>query len=1237
MRPEAQPSRERPGSGFYKATEALLQRWFPASRFSRLTIAGRLAAIVLTLAVPLNLVIFAVVWRLADAASETQRASLLYNARSIAAAVDAELEKYMALGQALARSPALLEEDLGAFEAEARRTFPSISAAWIAVYDVEGQQILTVARQPDRLLPPRSEVGFAAQQRAFESRSPVVTDVFIGRLVKDWLVDIDVPIFRDDQPFRELSVSIKARDFLRLLNDRQIPKNWLAGIMDSRGHFIARVPDHDGTVGQLAAEGWWKIKDQEGLFEFLSRDGDPIVHANAHSKIAGWPVAVAVKKAELQAAAWSTIQWATILGGGLSILSLLFAGAMARRITGPIAELRQKATSLLIDPSLPAPPGPPEIVELGQALKQSAAHRNRIDEALRESEERLAAALRAGKLGVYDYDPRTGIIKWDQTVYRLFGVPEGELITYETFEAGVHPDDRAAVRAAASQASDPGGSHHYECEYRAISRAGGTVRWIFAEGDVTFDADGPCRLVGTVQDITERKLARESLRQSEARYRMIHESLRDAFVQVSIDGRIVECNDLYCEMLGYSREELHALTYQDLTPPRWHAFEEDIVRNQIIERGHSDVYEKEYRRKDGVVIPVELRAMLSRDGSGQPKAMWAIVRDITGRKKAEEERLSSRAKLEAAMASMSDAVFISDAEGNYTHFNEAFATFYKFPSKAECATTFSEFPSLLDVLTANGEVAPLEQWVVPRALRGETGVGAEYTLRRKDTGETWVGSYNFSPIRNQEGKISGAVVTMRDITDHKRAAEALREREERLRAIVETAVDAIVVIDEDGLIQSINPATERIFGYRPGELCGKNVSILMPERDGAVHDKFISAYLLTGKAKIIGIGREVDHRRKDGSVFTADLAVAEWHVGGKRYFTGTIRDITERKRHEEEVHLLLREVNHRAKNMLGLVQAIARQTVAAKPGEFLERFEERVQALAASQDLLVKNEWKGVDLDELIRSQLAHFKDVIGTSIELEGPSLFISASAAQTIGMALHELATNAGKYGALSTQEGRIEIAWRLERRENDEEAFAISWREHGGPPVMTPAKSGFGSTVTGPMAEMSLDAKIGLDFGSDGLSWLLRCPAAKVLEGRLPPAVAENIEPGFSATRSSTRPRILIVEDEALIAMEIAQVLADAGFDVVGPAGGAGQALELLAHTECDAAVLDINLGSETSEPVARELNAAGTPFVTLSGYCREQHPSIFHGTPALAKPLRPELLVTELRRRLKQDEK
>ena len=165
---------------------------------------------------------------------------------------------------------------------------------------------------------------------------------------------------------------------------------------------------------------------------------------------------------------------------------------------------------------------------------------------------------------------------------------------------------------------------------------------------------------------------------------------------------------------------------------------------------------------------------------------------------------------------------------------------------------------------------------------------------------------------------------------------------------------------------------------------------------------------------------------------------------------------------------------------------------------FIACFGERIRALAASQDLLVKNEWKGADLEELVRSQLAHFKDLIGTRIELQGPSLFVSAPAAQAIGMALHELATNAAKYGALSAADGHVKIQWSPSATEAGQKFFAMSWRESGGPPVSAPSRKGFGSTVISRMATESLDAKVKLGFPVTGLTWQFECRAREVMDG-------------------------------------------------------------------------------------------------------------------------------------------
>jgi hypothetical protein len=248
-----------------RAISARLQQFLAGPQYkaalNRLSITSRLILLVLGLAVPLNLVIVGVVWGLVNRANEVQRTSLLYAARSIAAGVDAELGKYVALGEALSRSPALLDDNLDAFEAEARRAFPAGGDTGVLVSDADGQQLLNIFAQPGQALPRRNPLPFAAQRRASSTRSIVITDLMRGALTQDLGAGIEVPIFKNGQPFRGLAITIRHREFRRLLSVQDIPRNWLAAIIDGQGRFIARV---SGEVGQLACEGWRAIKDQTG-------------------------------------------------------------------------------------------------------------------------------------------------------------------------------------------------------------------------------------------------------------------------------------------------------------------------------------------------------------------------------------------------------------------------------------------------------------------------------------------------------------------------------------------------------------------------------------------------------------------------------------------------------------------------------------------------------------------------------------------------------------------------------------------------------------------------------------------------------------------------------------------------------------------------------------------------------------------------------------------------------------
>jgi|SRR5271165_6504677 len=324
---------------------------------------------------------------------------------------------------------------------------------------------------------------------------------------------------------------------------------------------------------------------------------------------------------------------------------------------------------------------------------------------------------------------------------------------------------------------------------------------------------------------------------------------------------------------------------------------------------------------------------------------------------------------------------------------------------------------------------------------------------------------------------------------------AIRESEERYRSIYEGAGTGIIINGLDGRYQACNPAYSAMMGYSEEELRQLTFEDVVHPEDLNRHRGEVQRLLAQEIPSLEITNRCVT--KSGGTLWIKKNLSLQNHGNGKpAAILSLVTDITERVRQEEQIELLLHEVNHRSKNILTLVQAIARQTAAVDLPDFLRRFDERVCALAASQDLLIKHEGKGAGLESLIRSQLAHFRDLLDVRIMIEGPPLILTAAAAQALGMAVHELATNAGKYGALSNAKGRVLIQWDIEE-ESGEDMFVMSWRESGGPPVKVPERRGFGSTVISRMIEASLYAKVDLRYETIGLSWRLRCPAGEVTE--------------------------------------------------------------------------------------------------------------------------------------------
>jgi two-component system, sensor histidine kinase and response regulator len=551
-------------------------------------------------------------------------------------------------------------------------------------------------------------------------------------------------------------------------------------------------------------------------------------------------------------------------------------------------------------------------------------------------------------------------VEVNEAAVRMYGWSAAEFLAMRL-------DDLAADPLAAQQDIDAGTLQVHLRWHRR--RDGSRFPVEISASRVT--VDGRALFVAAVRDITKRRQADEQLRLMA----LVLDQLQDHVTVTDLAGNVTFVNRIESDTLHVDRSELlhrHVTAYGH--DARADATQEEIVR-LTRQNGAWHGRVANYR-SDGTSILLDLRTSLVRDESGEPVAMVGVGTDITDRVQAQQERIAETQKLTAAMSAMTDAVFITDVEGRLIHFNDACVTYHRFASRSECARTFTGHPEIFEVFLPDGTIASTAQRVVPRALAGETATDCEFVLLRKDTDETWVGSYSFAPVRGEDGAIVGAVVTARDVTSRKQVEAELAVHRQHLEQLVtertselRTAVARLEItqfaMDQLGLgvhwvdalsgrFVYVNRSAAQMLGYPPEELVGMHVWDIDAGSSREIFQQTIATLRASGSAQF-----ERSARSKDGRQIAIAVSLFLLPATGDAFerIVGFITDITQRKEEERSLReakaaaeaasvaksRFLANMSHEIRTpmngVLGMAELLRRTGVTPKQADYLDKIE----------------------------------------------------------------------------------------------------------------------------------------------------------------------------------------------------------------------------------------------------------------------------------------------------------
>jgi PAS domain S-box-containing protein len=718
----------------------------------------------------------------------------------------------------------------------------------------------------------------------------------------------------------------------------------------------------------------------------------------------------------------------------------------------------------------------------------------------------------------------------------------------------------------------------------------------FTASPIRGDDGQPIGTIIEARAITEDRARQARLREAEERYRLAVRATSDAIWDWDLARDRILWNEALEAAYGHRLEDVPpsgAWWLEQIHPEDRPRVDRSI--HAVID-GVGDRWQDEYRfrRADGSYAYVLDRGYVIRDAQGRASRMIGAMLDLSERTRAEAALRQSEERLRAITDSVDQMIWSTLPDGFHDYFNQRWYDFTGVPEGSTDGEGWSE------IFHPEDRDRAWETW--ERSLKTGAPYHIEYRLRHRSGAYRWVLG-RAQPVRDEGGEIVRWYGTCTDIQDIKEAETELRRTSALLHLIGDSTPDMIYAKDRDSRVLYANRAAYEIIGKPAEQVIGHC------DLDWA-DDSAQARSIIENDRAVMASGetRDVDEAFTSPSGETrhyrsvkSPLRDAEGRTIG---LVGVTSDVTTRRQAEDRERLLAREVDHRAKNLLAVVQSIVQLTRAEDIAAFTRSISGRIQSLARAHSLLAASRWEGADLKQLVSEELAPFAARGGGRVSISGPSIRLRPEAAQALALVIHELATNAAKYGALAGEEGRVEIEWAMASG-SSEPRLCINWRERGGPAVAgAPTRRGFGSTVMQASVERQLKGKVRLDWEPGGLSCELALPAEQIVAAPGDGWAGKEKAPSKTAQAtpdvSSAGMRVLVLEDEALIAMQIEEALLAGACTVVGPATRIGEAFDLLYAEQVDAALLDVNVAGERSFAIADILTAKRIPFAFVTGF-------------------------------------